>query len=66
MYKKKRNDIDKLKTLFFGKDIESLPFLALSPSLKKKLRTDLIILYGALLYSYISFRLLQLGTLSLL
>ena len=30
MYKKKRNDIDKLKTLFFGKDNESLPFLALS------------------------------------
>lgn len=64
MYKKKRNDIDKLKTLFFGKDIESLPFLKLSRSLKKKHRTDLIILYGALLYSYISFRLLQLGTLS--
>lgn len=66
MYKKKRNSIDKLKTLFFGKDIEYLPFLALSQSLKKKHRTDLIILYGALLYSYISFRLLQLGTLSLL
>lgn len=66
MYKKKRNDIDKLKTLFFGKDIESLPFLTLSQSLKKKHRTDLIILYGALLYSYISFRPLQLGTLSLL
>lgn len=66
MYKKKRNDIDKLKTLFFGKDNESLPFLALSRSLKKKHRTDLIILYGALLYSYISFRPLQLGTLSLL
>lgn len=66
MYKKKRNSIDKLKTLFFGKDIDSLPFLALSQSLKKKHRTDLIILYGALLYSYISFRLLQLGTLSLL
>ena len=65
MYKKKRNSIDKLKTLFFGKDIDSLPFLALSQSLKKKHRTDLIILYGALLYSYISFRLLQLGTLSL-
>ncbi len=66
MYKKKRNDIDKLKTLFFGKDNESLPFLALSRSLKKKHRTDLIILYGAFLYPYISFRLLQLGTLSLL
>lgn len=66
MYKKKRNDIDKLKTLFFGKDIEALPFFVLSRSLKKKHRTDLIILYGALLYSYISFRLLQLGTLSLL
>ena len=66
MYKKKRNDIDKLKTLFFGKDIESLPFLARSQSLKKKHRTDLIVLYGALLCSYISFRLLQLGTLSLL
>lgn len=66
MYKKKRNNIDKLKTLFFGKDIEYLPFLALSQSLKKKHRTDLIILYGALLYFYISFRLLQLGTLSLL
>ena len=72
-----------------GKDIESLPFLALSVfcsgavptysthsqntkfislsrSLKKKHRTDLIILYGALLYSYISFRPEQLGTLSLL
>ena len=66
MYKKKRNDIDKLKTLLFGKDIESLPFFVLSQSLKKKHRTDLIILYGALLYYYISFRLLQLGTLSLL
>ncbi len=66
MYKKKRNDIDKLKTLLFGKDIDSLPFLALSQSLKKKHRTDLIILYGALLCSYISFRPQQLGTLSLL
>lgn len=64
MYKKKRNDIDKLKTLFFGKDIEYLPFFVLSRSLKKKHRTDLIVLYGALLYSYISFRLLQLGILS--
>jgi hypothetical protein len=66
MYKKKRNDIDKLKTLLFGKDIESLPFFVLSQSLKKKHRADLIILYGALLYSYISFRPEQLGTLSLL
>lgn len=65
MYKKKRNSIDKLKTLFFGKDIENLPFLALSRSLKKKHRTDLIILYGAFLYPYISFRPEQLGTLSL-
>lgn len=66
MYKKKRNDIDKLKTLLFGKDIEFLPFFVLSQSLKKKHRADLIILYGALLYSYISFRPEQLGTLSLL
>lgn len=66
MYKKKRNDIDKLKTLLFGKDIESLPFFVLSQSLKKKHRADLIILYGASLYSYISFRPEQLGTLSLL
>lgn len=66
MYKKKRNDIDKLKTLLFGKDIKSLPFFVLSQSLKKKHRADLIILYGALLYSYISFRPEQLGTLSLL